>query len=396
MARLNLRATPALVAVILSIATAATLQAQVTLSAGALQVTVSRAGALTALRNATSGINYLQPDQPAPLLTLVSGTRRYPPTSLSVSQTRSGKLLTLQYAPLGVRIVVGVREQPTHLALDIVSASPEGSVDAVIWGPYPTTITRTVGEVIGVVRDGQDAVGLQVLNMKTLGGDLPNNEGSTWARGIAATAYPWGSTLQAYSINRARDRRVDAWGGVQKNMPVPPIAGETVVGSGIALFTCAEPETLDRLERIEIAEGLPHPTIDGVWFKKSPLFGKSYLISSFGEADVDEMIGYTRRAGLMSLYHEGPFVSWGHFVLGKEQFPNGRQGMQVAADKAHAAGLHLGVHTLTTLTSHPCPTTGSVSRAPRRWWVPSMPSSGRSRSRRPSTSIRRRTTTSIP
>jgi len=308
---------------------------------------LSGAGAVTALRNTMSRIDYLSPDRPAPLLTLVSDARRYPPTALSLSRTRSGVMLTLQYAPTGVRIVVRVREQPTHLAFDIVSASPAGKVDAVIWGPYPTIITTTVGEVIGVVRDGQIALGLQVLNMKTLGGDLPNNEGSTWARGIAATAYSWGSTLQAYSINRDRDRHVDAWGGVQKRMPVPPIPGETVVGSSIALFTCAEPETLDRLERIELAEGLPHPTINGVWFKKSPLFGKSYLISSFGEADVDVMIGYTKRAGLFSLYHEGPFASWGHFVLGKEQFPNGREGMRLAADKAHAAGLYLGVHTLT-------------------------------------------------
>jgi hypothetical protein len=347
MPRLKLRAAPVLVALMLGTNATTGLPAQVTLSAGALQVTVSRAGAVTALRNSSSKVDYLSPDHPAPLLTLVSDTKRYLPTALSLSQTKSGKLLTLQYAPTGVRIVVRVRELPTHLALDLVSASPAANIDAVIWGPYPTIITRTVGEVIGVVRDGAVAVGLQVLNMKTLGGDLPNDEGSTWARGIAATAYPWGSTLQAYSINRDRARHVDAWGGVQKRMPVPPIAGETVVGSGIALFTCPEPETLDRLGEIELAEGLPHPTINGVWFKKSLLFGKSYLISSFGEADVDEMIGYTKRAGLYSLYHEGPFATWGHFVLGKEQFPNGRQGMRVAADKAHAAGLYLGVHTLT-------------------------------------------------
>ena len=113
------------------------------------------------------------------------------------------------------------------------------------------------------------------------------------------------------------------------------------------LFSCAASETLDRLEQIEIAEGLPHPTIDGVWLRRSPVFERSYLISSFGEAEVDEMIAFTKRAGLMSLYHEGPFKSWGHFVLSEQQFPNGRAGMKRAVEKAHAAGLHLGVHTLT-------------------------------------------------
>ncbi len=347
MARLNQRTAAALTAAMLVTICPVPVHAQATLSAGALQISLSRQGMVTDLRNISSGSSFLHAQRSAPLLTVVSDSRRYSPTGVTTSRTRRGKTLALQYAPAGVRIVVLVREEPTHLALEIISAVPEGKIDAVIWGPYPTIITHTIGEVIGVVRDGRVALGLQILNMKTLGGDLPNNEGSTWARGVAATAIPGGSSLQAYSINRSRDRRVDAWGGNQKNMPVPAIAGETVVGSSIALFTCPESETLDRMERIEIAERLPHPTIDGVWFKKSSLFGKSYMISSFGEADVDEMIGYTKRAGLFSLYHEGPFASWGHFVLSASQFPNGRKGMKGAVDKARAVGLHLGVHTLT-------------------------------------------------
>ncbi|MCG7860592.1 hypothetical protein MD537_26670, partial [Flavihumibacter sediminis] len=92
--------------------------------------------------------------------------------------------------------------------------------------------------------------------------------------------YTWGSTMQAYSINRDKNRTVDAWVGVQKNMPVPALKGESVNGSKLAFFSCEEPGTLDRLGAIELAEGLPHPTVNGVWFKKSPYFGKSYLISS--------------------------------------------------------------------------------------------------------------------
>lgn len=332
---------------LLSLLAATSLRGQARLTAGDLQLELSASGVLTALRNTATGTNYLATSTPAPLLTLVSGGTRIAPVTLSSSRLRGETRLTLDYAAPSVRIVLRARSSATHLALDIVSASPTERVDAVIWGPYPTTISKTVGEVIGVVRDGSIAIGMQVLNMKTLGGDLPNNEGSTWARGIAATPYPWGSTLQAYSLDRSRARTVDVWGGNQKNMPVPPIIGETVVGSSIALFTCPEPQTLNRLEQIELAEHLPHPTIDGVWFRKSPIYGRSYMISSFGESDVDEMIGYAKRAGLYSLYHEGPFKSWGHFILSESQWPNGRAGMKRAVDKAHAAGLHFGVHTLT-------------------------------------------------
>jgi hypothetical protein len=321
--------------------------AQATLTAGALTVTLSAQGEVTNLRNGATNVDYQYHESPAPILTLVSAGTRLRPTSLTSTMRERTQTLTLEYAPVDVRIVLHARQEARYLVLEIIRAEPAAKIDAVIWGPYPTTISTTVGEIIGVVRDGTVAIGLQVLNAKTLGGDLPNNEGSTWTRGIAAKPQPWGSVLHAYAINRDRNRLVDAWGGDYPRMPVPALKGETVVGSAIALFSCPEAKTLEVMERIEVAEHLPHPTINGVWFRRSPLFERSYMISDFGERDVDEMIGYARRAGLFSLYHEGPFKSWGHFVLNEEQWPTGRAGVKAAADKARAAGLHFGVHTLT-------------------------------------------------
>jgi hypothetical protein len=40
----------------------------------------------------------------------------------------------------------------------------------ILWGPYPTTIRDTIGEVVGVVRNKDFAIGIQALNIKTLGG----------------------------------------------------------------------------------------------------------------------------------------------------------------------------------------------------------------------------------
>ncbi len=319
--------------------------AQVSFTSGELRISLNKQGYFTEISNTATGKNYLYTDTVAPLMTLVSNKTRLLPSSLSYN--KSQKKVTVKYNQAGVNIDIKVSDKPTHLVLEIVKAEPEGKIDAVVWGPFPTVINKIVGEVIGVVRDGETAIGMQVLNVKTLGGDFPNSEGSTWERGIAAKSRPWGSFIQAYSINRNRDRFVDAWGGQFKNMPVPALKGEAVTGSKIALFSCAEPQTLDRIERIELDENLPHPTINGVWFKKSSLFGKSYLISSFGEKDIDEMIGYTKKAGLISLYHEGPFKSWGHFVLNTNEFPKGKESLKNCVDKAHAAGLLFGFHTLT-------------------------------------------------
>jgi hypothetical protein len=319
--------------------------AQQSFTSGELKMSLNKQGSITELSNSLTGKNYLSLDTLSPLITLVSNDIRYKPASMAYDKIQ--KKITLEYPTTGVSIDVRVSSKNTHLVLEITRAAPERVIDAIVWGPIPNTISKTIGEIIGVVRDGEISLGIQVLNIKTLGGDYPTREGSTWARGIAAVPAKWGSTLQAYSINRDRDRFVDAWGGLYKNMPVKALKGETVVGSKIAVFSCKEALTFDRLEQIEIAENLPHPTVNGVWFKKSNLYGKSYMISSYGEKDIDEMIGYTKRAGLVSLYHEGPFKSWGNFVLNPEQFPNGRDGLKNCVDKAHAAGLYLGMHTLT-------------------------------------------------
>ena len=318
---------------------------QVVFNAGELRLALDKNGYFTELLNKATGKNYLYRDTLAPLMTMVSGDARFVPSRLLYDKGRNK--ITLDFKEPGVTVEILVSDKTTHIIFEVVKAQPENKIDAVIWGPIPTTIGQTVGEIIGVVRDREVALGIQVLNIKTLGGNYPNKEGSTWSRGIAAVPSAWGSFLQAYSINRNRDRLVDVWSAEQVNMPVKAIRGETVVGSKIALFLCSEPATLDRLERIELDEKLPHPTIKGVWFKKSEVYGKSYLIYSFGEQDIDEMIGYVKRAGLISLYHEGPFQSWGHYILDPKQFPNGRTGLKQCVDKAHAAGLFLGVHTLT-------------------------------------------------
>ena len=235
----------------------------------------------------------------------------------------------------------------THLVFEIAGAEPASAVDAVVWGPYPTSIGATVGEIVGVVRDVEYAIGLQVLNIKTLGGALLNDEGSDPSRSSVAQARPWGSALQAFSLDRSRPRLVGGWNGQFPNMPVEPIPGETVAGSAIALFGCPAARALERIEAIEVAEGLPHPVVDGESVKTWRDLGRSHLIAAFTEDTAGELLAFTKRANLMSLYHPEPFASWGHYALDPKSFPSGNAGMRRIVQTARAQDIRIGVHTLT-------------------------------------------------
>ena len=321
-----------------------TADAQEAASSKGFKLTLDARGNISSIKGAAAQHEYLAPGQAAPLITArVGGQFEAPAAAVFLKDPAT---VQLKFEKSGVTMDVRVTEAETHVAFELVRCEPAGVVDLVVWGPYPTTINKTVGETVGVVRDGEYAVGIQSLNVKTLGGYPENEEGIDQSRGQAAVEKPWGSVLQAWCRDRSKPRNVDAWNGSFPNMPVPPIEGETVVGSKIALFGCPEAQVLETIGQIEVAEGLPHPMADGVWQKLSPNRGRSYLIAEYSEADIDEMLGYVKRANLMSLYHGGPFKSWGHYELNPKYFPNGVAGLKACVEKGKALGIPLGAHTL--------------------------------------------------
>ena len=219
--------------------------AQVTLATVDLAVRIDARGQIVSARHPSRGQEYLAAGQPAPLVQIRIGTRVEPPAAMTWDE-RAG-VITLRFEPSGVRIQLKAVAKPTHLTLRIAAVEPAGLVDAVTWGPYPITIGDTVGEIIGVVRDTTFGLGLQVLNIKTLGGLPAHDEGSDPSRSRTAQSAPWGSVLQAYSLDRSRPRRVSGWTGQFPDMPVAPMPGETVVGSSIARESHGVETDLERL-----------------------------------------------------------------------------------------------------------------------------------------------------
>ena len=96
-----------------------------------------------------------------------------------------------------------------------------------------------------------------------------------------------GSRLGAYSKDRTRTQEVA--NGAQKRVLAKAVQGETVVGSKIAILGAPESEILDLLERMVKAEGLPYPTWQGEWAKRSRQPTRPRLIIPYSETNVDAM-----------------------------------------------------------------------------------------------------------
>ncbi len=341
------------------------LQAQTTFETTTLRCVLDETGRLTALTDRRSGINYV-PDGHAGYLIRLKMTNRQelPPQRMQ----RKGDQIWLDFAN-GLKLELRVDVQPDYLSFHFLRCSDTKQINALLWGPMNTSIRDTIGEVVGVVRNANFAIGIQTLNTKTIGGKQKDEDGTTASfagiTGSTATAELHGSSLQAFCLNAALPRQVDVLH--MKANSVPAIPNYTLEGSAIALFGVPNNKALQTIGTISQKEKLPYQTIDGQWIRTSPKRNRPYLITNFSESNFDELLDLTRRLGFYSIYHEGPFNTWGHFELEKSQFPNGRAGMKHNVDKARAAGIQVGVHTLTNFIStndafvSPTPSPGLLS-----------------------------------
>jgi len=334
----------------------------ITLESEMLKLQFDRTGVLKSIVNKESEQNFLDQKEKTPLLSIRINGEYESPNSMEMKED----VLILKY-PSGTITELKYEQKETHITLELIKLDGEPKVELITWGPYPTTINKIIGETVGVVRGEEYAIGIQALNIKTLGGypwnesdrmpqidifeqDDPNNLHPEKARGVlyrveAAKPTETGSSLQAYCRNRSEDRIIQDFN--HEKIIAPAYDDGGVIGSKIALFGCPVEKTLEIIGEIEVAEGLPHPVIDGQWGKTAPEAAAAYLIMDFTEDDVEKAIGLTKKAGLRYLYHYGKtFESWGHFGLFQEEFPNGYAGLKTCVEKAGEQGVMIGLHVL--------------------------------------------------
>ncbi|WP_370369381.1 NEW3 domain-containing protein [Catenulispora sp. GP43] len=351
-----------------SITSARAASCSFTLHAGSLDIALNSTGTITHLIDTANGRDYASPANPEPLIQLMVDGSKQTPTKLTFDAASS--TYTFAFGGKGVKVGVHAVSKAGYVTLEATGVSAPSGVDVqtLLWGPITTSITQTVGETVGVVRDNAVAIGIHELNDKTVGG-WPDEfdsqtftdvspEISNWPFGwFAAHQTSWGSFLQAYTYDYSKTRnRYVGWADTQEpNVAVPPLAGPDgrIQGSKIALFGTTPDNVLPTLSGIETGENLPHPMIDGQWGKESQGASQSWLVlSDLNTGDVGQASQYAREAGMKYVYSlpgvDGPWQSAGHYQF-DGSFGGSDVGAAGLAATAARYGINVGVHTLSNL-----------------------------------------------
>ena len=338
--------------------------AQISFQTKTFKLSFNGSGQLVEALALASNKNYLPANETSFLLSVKRNGKIINPERLEWKKNSSEVAL---YYPDKNTAVVKTSQNAAYVRFELTQLSDASNAELILWGPYPTTIGETIGEVVGVVRNKDFAIGIQGLNIKTLGGYpsaesdiqpsydvfsegnkvdiLKDDLSKQLFRGDVARPMAYGSSLQAYCRNRNKERIIENWSHDRYFSPAYTEDGG-VVGSKIALFGVPASEALSAIATIELKEGLPHPMLDGVWGKQARHASESYLIMDFSESNLKEAMDLTSQAGLRYLYHGDPFETWGHFKLKSKEFPNNWQSLKACIDKAKTQNMRIGLHTL--------------------------------------------------
>lgn len=367
-----------------------------TLQTAYARFTVDRTGFISSITSLQSGKEYLAEGKPSPVLSLYERGKFVLPISASYDLSR--QTLMLAY-PNGATAKIKVLEQGKYFRLQLLALKRRGTVDDIVWGPIHTTISKTIGDIIGVVRDDEWAIGMLALDDKTTEGPpTPSDFGQMYyyihspdqvkypvpakykegerfsigGDGISDVAFyshpeeyfhmgfengallePGSGSVIAY---HARDRRKSytTFYTLIPGLPPTQPRHETVdsvdvdfIGSSVALYACPDDLGLSVIENIVRAEGLPHPTMDGKWVKDP----SAYEPDIFWTGPHDHLIDYAEAVGLKNIQDDGmgefyidPANHWDGKLV---RFADGRRmTIREFTDETRKHGIRYGLHTL--------------------------------------------------
>ena len=268
-------------------------------------------GRCAALIDLRDGKDYLS-DKDAPYASLVHSGRTYHASAVR----RDGNMLDISFGTSGICATIRVRENLGWITFEVAGLSDEEDIEQLTFLQARVTLPegRHAADhriCVQRVRNQRLAVSCQALNLQTESVIEPLEGGDTLLVG-----------------------RCHARFGLK--------------GARVAFFAVPTDEYLAVIEAMELAEGLPHPTLDGVWAKRSPDARTSYLFIDMTEENADEVIQLAKDLNFgYILIFVGYWSKYkGSYEIDTRHYPHGMQGLKQVTKKAHAAGIKVGIHCL--------------------------------------------------
>ena len=357
-------------------------------------------GFVTSIADRKSGKEYSPAGHPSPLLSLHEEGQ--PNDKLLAPQSAVFRFLShtieLKYSN-GSVATVKAETKGAYCRFQLVSLQPRGKVDNIVWGPVNTRISKIIGDIIGVVRNDDWAIGLMGVDDNTIPGPVVDGdcygmgyfihspdpvkcpvpekykEGQWFnigGNGVCDTAFysqpedyfqqvfgtgaklepEFGSTIAYHARDRRRsfNHYFALLPGFQqyrrRHMVSDPVPGVDFLGSTVALYACPDDQGLAVLEDIVKNEGMPYITDrDGRWIR-NPAAARPTL---YWNGPVDKAIEYAKAMGFKDISRDtGEFYStlpttWvGHVNYGGKSIT-----YKEFSEMCHKEGLtHGGLHTL--------------------------------------------------
>ena len=297
------------------------------MTAGKLGLKLNGKGELTELYDTASGKNYLasavNKNWKSSLLKCKQyGGNEEMPEQMTVLKKNAGSALLKFNYKSGVALTVKLQVKSGYFRMELVDAAPLKNIDCIVWGPYKTSMRGPIAEWIGFNRSDNFTIGCLSLE--------PNTDGRHGYDPISASYEGFGSQIALYSHDHTKPREFRKW------MTSTPI-NVTVKGSAVALFGVPRSRKyeLDMIEKIELAEKLPHPTFLGKWNKRTPAVQKISIWIGLDQNNAEHCIQLCKNmhAGTVCRMH-GYYANWGHFDIDKHIFPGGYAAVHAMTDKA--------------------------------------------------------------
>jgi len=283
-----------------------------------------------AFQDRHTGRDYLAADAAAPFMAVQKDGTWHGATAARLLQG----FLWVEFGDVGIRAKVHVRALPQYLVLEL-TAIDDHQIDGVRLVRLPLTLTESVSVSLTSCRNGDFGAALIPLNIET-------------------NSYP--TRQDPVLLTAEADARV------------------RLEGTRVAVLGSPTAELLDHIERIEIDNGLPHSTLDGVWARRSSEQMRSYLFVDLSEDTAEAMIDYAKAGGFgYIVVYDGVWnAAHGSYPVNTTNFPGGASSLKGVSDRIHAAGLKFGMHNLDMVVDksdplvHPVPDEGFMMYPDRR------------------------------